>query len=229
MLEGSGSFHPSKCQGIASCLLAPQVHFLVGPCPLESKGGNGGSGRRDQRAAQVKAEGQEPCALQLAVEQDAARSSAQAQSAKTAAGAGGTVNLSRRTRHCVRFLVPGPGSYSQSAKSRATSSVHSLWHNPQDLVSAEKSHLSMAPSVLREGGLSPYPSSGRILQKGLCCLACPWPSPSLQVTRTTYLGGLYDIGERGAAIKIVLAAQEVTAVTYRHGHGEPHVLRVRDP
>lgn len=41
----------------------------------------------DQRAVQVEAEGQEPYALQLAEEQDAARRSAHAQSAKMAAGA----------------------------------------------------------------------------------------------------------------------------------------------
>lgn len=84
----------------------------------------------------------------------------------------------------------------------------------------------MVPSVpvrsLREGSLSPSP------QKGLF-LACPWPRPSLEVTRATYLGGLYDVGERGAAIEIVPAAGEVTAVTYRHGHREPHVLPVRGP
>lgn len=41
----------------------------------------------DQRAAQVEAERQEPYALQLAEEQDTARPSAHAQSAKMAAGA----------------------------------------------------------------------------------------------------------------------------------------------
>lgn len=129
------------------------------------------------------------------------------------------------------FQAPGPLASLRGAgpHHRCTPCGTTLrsWCRPRKATSPDGSCAWRPVCSEKAAFLHPLPQGG--FYRRDCCLACPWPRPSLEVTCATYLGGLYDVGERGAAIKIVLAAREVTSVTYRHGHGKPHVLRVRGP